>query len=257
MTRREFTKDLVATLVLYSFLQTSFSVDAFAREVKPIMAKWLRQLYEMCRDLRRATISLVEWQRRIEALHTTISLTDLLQFIDFDRLLAGVRYPADIGAVIDVRFPRIQGLPNQLGFGRKIFAYKRGAATPPHAHNNIVSAHLIVKGKVHTRTYDRLRDEGSHLILTPTRDAILTPGTTVSMSDEKDNVHWFTGASEYSYTFDVPLANVVVGKQYPTEANKYGMIYVDPVSERPRAAQIRAKIITFPKAVAKFGGRLA
>jgi hypothetical protein len=46
-----------------------------------------------------------------------------------------------------VDFPKLQDLPPQYAFHKKIFGIKKGRAIIPHGHKNMVSAHLIIKGE--------------------------------------------------------------------------------------------------------------
>ena len=149
-------------------------------------------------------------------------------------------------------WPEVEGFPGALRFGHKLFVYRKGSVTPPHAHNHLVSAHLIVRGQVRTRTYDRVQDLETSILLKPTRDEIPRPGTLVTMSDARDNVHWFEGVSEQSISFDIPVVDVTPDKHYRHPAEAYSQIYLDP-TVAPRAnGTIEAPIIKFRESVRKF-----
>jgi hypothetical protein len=249
--RRHFHGYLGKILSSAVLLRAGFANHAFAQDIAPNMKRWYRDLDAIGRAVKDHRLTPEQWRKRIEALHGSVSLEDLLRFIDFQRLIDGLTYPERWGAIRDVRFPRIPGLPDHIP-GAKIFAYRKHAATSPHGHNNMVSAHLIVKGLFHVRTYHRVRDEEGYLILEPAIDRIAGPGEVVTMSDESHNVHWFTAASDHAYTLDVPVTHLKPGKHYATPANKYGMIWVDPTAGVTNDGYSRARVIGFQEAERRF-----
>lgn len=250
--RRRFTRGLVTTIVSYTLIELVRRSGALASGLRPEMERWQAELFEICGDLERQALSAEQWQERIERLHDSVPLEDLLRHIDFERLIEGVDYPRDRGAIKDVRLPAIEGLGDPLR-GTKIFAYRKGAATAPHAHNGMVSAHLVLGGRFHVRTFERLSDVAEHLIIRPSLDLQCEAGRTISMSDERDNVHWFLATSDHAYTLDIPLSGVYPGKQYVAQANRYGMIYLDPAGERLSDDRIRAPRLSFEQALARYG----
>ena len=157
-----------------------------------------------------------------------------------------------LGAVAQVPWPEVEGFPKALRFGHKLFVYRKGSVTPPHAHNYMVSAHLILRGEVRTRTFHRVQDLETSILLKPTRDEIPKPGTLVTMSDERDNVHWFEGVSERSISFDIPVVDINPDKQYRHPAEVYNQIYLDPTGAPRADGTIEAPIIEFRDSVRKF-----
>lgn len=85
---------------------------------------------------------------------------------------------------------------------------KKDRAIIPHGHINMSSAHLILQGEMHLRHYDKLFQEEQNLIIKPTIDKIAKIGESSSISDEKNNVHWFIANTESAFTFDVIMLNL-------------------------------------------------
>lgn len=253
--RRQF-HALIMGAAVGGLLSAALSTGAFASAGAVAPRRWLRRLHALCAALEAEELSPTGWLAGIEALHREVELAELLRFIDFETLIAGVEYPDDRGAIRPVRLPRVRGLPRRLGFSAKIFAYKQGTATAPHGHNGMVSAHLVLAGEFRVRTFNRLfpGDEPDHLLLTGARDEPARPGDTVTMSDERDNVHWMEATSAHAYTLDVPITGVYENKRYIAPANRHGMIYVDPTGPENGQGEIRAPIMAFADAMKKFGG---
>jgi hypothetical protein len=113
-------------------------------------------------------------------------------------------------------------LPGQ-SFTPKIFCMGRGRAIIPHGHRNMVSQHLVLKGEMRGRHWERLRDEPGYLIARPTIDRLFRPGDASSISDELDNVHWFVAESERAYTLDA-----IVDGIEPERGYRFHIDFVDP-----------------------------
>lgn len=203
MDRRTFTKGLLATVTSFALMDTLFTFNAFSRLIQPIVTHWAISLNNYCSDLKKQSITPVEWQWQVENLYQKIELAGLLKFIDFDNLRKGFQYP-DLGvSTKPVQFPKLEGLPEKTVFIKKIFGMQKGRAIIPHGHSNMASAHLALQGEMHLRHYEKIRKEEGHLIIRPTIDKTVAIGECSSISDEKDNVHWFVANTETAFTFDV------------------------------------------------------
>lgn len=213
MNRRVFTKDLLAAVSSFALLDSLFTFQAVASPVKPILHHWAIRLNEYCEDLNRHSITAAEWQSHVEALYTKIELADILKFIDFANLIKGFEYP-DLGVnTKPVKFPKLAGLPERTAFVKKIFGMQQDRAIIPHGHSNMASAHLVLSGEMHLRHYEKISKEGQELIIKPTIDKTLQVGGSSSISDEKDNVHWFVANTATAFTFDVIMLDLQ-GKPY-------------------------------------------
>ncbi len=255
-TRRDFLRDSAQGILSYVLLRAAWGSAAISPKIKPDLERWLKGLYQLCGDLRKKRLTPLEWQDAMERLCVGIQLRDLVGLIDVERLLAGVNLPENRAAVRDVRFPELEGLPPRRGFSHKVFALKRGAAIAPHAHNDMVSAHLVLAGSFHVRTFNRhfrLETEPGFLTVEPSLDARFEAGRVLTMSDVRDNVHWLVAESERAFTFDVPVVGLNPEKPYPTPANRYNMIYIDPLGENAGGSLIRAKVLDFETAMTRYG----
>ncbi len=213
MNRRSFTKGLVSSIVTYSLIDSMLASNAFAAPVKPIVKHWSIGLNQFCEDLRKESITPQEWQEQVEMLYRVVDLNELLLFIDFKNLIKGFDYP-ELGVnTRPVKFPKLAGLPENTIFVKKIFGMKKDRSIIPHGHSNMVSAHLVINGEMHLRQYEKLNQEKNNLIIKPTVDKTVSIGECSSISDEKDNVHWFIANSDTAYTFDVIMLDLA-GEKY-------------------------------------------
>src|SRR5262249_43044403 len=154
-------------------LSTLMRAEALARPVSAELARWLAELERTCRDLGEHAIAPAAWQARVEVLLGRVTLEELLRAVDLDRFARHQVLPDRGVAAARARFPALRA---PVRFAAKLFGMRRGRAIVPHGHENMVSAHLLLRGELRARHYHRLADEPKHLVLVPTVDRVLVPG---------------------------------------------------------------------------------
>jgi hypothetical protein len=246
LTRRGFHQHTLSSLLTFSLLETLFRADAFGDEIKPIAAQWLSQLNELCSDLKGRELNQITWQAQVEQLMTRVNLPDMLKFIDFDNLTRNIAFREQGEKSLQARFPQVEGLPTNLIFGHQIFALQKGRSVVPHGHDNMATAFLILQGDFAGRHYDRLDDDAEHMIIKPTIDRAFTVGEYSTISDYRDNVHWFKASSETAFIFNIHVLNVAEGR-------RSGRIYVDPNGEKLSGDRIRARKLGATEAFKLYG----
>ncbi len=248
LTRRMFSKQTLGSMLTFSLLETLFGNDLFADAVRPLTSKWVADLDALGRDVKEQRILQIDWQQKVEELFARVSLPDLLKFIDFDKLTRGVKMARSGARSLRFKFPEVEGIPKDLVFGKQIFALKKGRSVVPHGHNNMATAFLAIGGELHGRHYDRLEDAEDHFIIRPTIDRTFSPGEFSSVSDYKDNVHWFKANTEPAYIFNIHILNT-----RPDSKVKTGRVYVNPDGEKLKGGLIRAPRISYSEAHKLFG----
>jgi hypothetical protein len=238
LTRRQFGHQTLGSLLTYSLLQTLYGHDAFGNEMKVLAAKWLKDLHELSQDVKGQKLPQVEWQQKVDALLGQVDLADTLKFIDFEKLTANIKYKEQGELSLKAKLPSVEGLPTDLVFGHQVFALSKGRSVVPHGHNNMATAFLILKGDFRGRHYDRLEDDGQHIIIRPTIDRAFNTGEHSTVSDHKDNVHWFTATSEQAFIFNIHVMNV------DPEKKNTGRVYLDPNGEKLSDNRIRARRVS-------------
>jgi hypothetical protein len=243
--RREFSEQTLASLVTLSLLETLFQRDAWGDEVKPIAARWLADIHQLSLDVKGRQLKQVEWQRKVEELLAQVDLPEFLKFIEFDKLVKDVKFKTQGEVSLRPKFPEVEGLPKSLVYGTQVFALKKGSSVVPHGHDNMVTAFLILGGKFRGRLYDRLENGPDWMIIKPTLDREFTIRETSTISDDKDNVHWFQALTDDAFIFNIHVMSVRPGKT--------GRVYVDPEGEKLSDGRIRAKRLKSEDAYRRFG----
>lgn len=246
MHRRSFTKNMLATVGTYCLIDSMLAFDAFGKNMRPLAKNWLLQLNEYCNDLHTNSISALSWQQHLESLFQQVQLQDILRDIDFQNLTRGFKYPELGVATKPVKLPQLTGLPEKTVFVKKIFGMQKDRAIIPHGHSNMASAHYVLQGKMHLRHYQKLYKSNNHLTVVPSIDKVVKAGDNSSISDEKDNVHWFIAESASAFTFDVIMLDL-------NEKN-YDIMNLDMyAAKKDGSGNLIAPILDVETALKKYG----
>ncbi|MDB5350884.1 MAG: hypothetical protein JWN86_2131 [Planctomycetota bacterium] len=248
-TRREFTRQALQSLTAVALIEGLAAHNLFGRDVSPIIDAWFGELHTISKDLKDHKTKDVEFQKSLEGLYKRVDLPSLLKTLDFDKMAAGIEYPEHGAKSLPVDFKNVSGLPTSLVFGRQIFAMKKGRSVIPHGHDNMATGFLVLKGDFRGRHWDRVEDHADHYIVRPTIDAKFKAGETSTISDHKDNVHWFQNeGNEPGFIFNVH----VIGYN-PDNPKSGGRVYVDPLGEKLAGGLVKAPKISYGKATQMYG----
>lgn len=247
LTRRQFAERGLASLVAFGLVETLWSRGLFADEVKPTIAAWLKELAEMTNDLRGRKLTDLEFQAKMEDLYRRVDLKELTQLVKLDEIEKTAKLPDNGAANPGIDLSKVEGLP-ALRFGRQIFGCKKGRSIVPHGHQNMCTGFIILKGEWRGRHYDKVETLKDHFLIKPTIDRAFKPADLSTISDHKDNVHWFQALSETAYIFNVH----VVGYD-PTIKGVSSRLYLDPDGEKLSGGLIKAPKLSSEACHKKFG----
>jgi hypothetical protein len=107
---------------------------------------------------------------------------------------------------------------------------------------------LVLRGTFRGRHWDRVEDHDDHYLIRPTIDRAFAAGEFSTISDHKDNVHWFTAESDSGFLFNVHVTDY--NRENP---HKAGRVYVDPLGEKVSGGLVKAPKITYGKANQLYG----
>jgi hypothetical protein len=239
---------MLGSLFSMLFVSSLCEAQSLKGNVRPIAHKWVFEMEQISKDLRKRKIKPVEWQDQIESLLAKVEMRDLIKAIDYQQLAKSTRLFDDHETAEDVTFSNIKKLPDELSFAPYFYGMKKGVAVVPHGHQNMTTMHMMLKGEAHGWHYDRISDEPEFLIITPTKDRLLTVGDVSTISDQRDNIHWFKALTEPVFMFNVGV--------YPIDpkAETTGRDYIDPNNgEKLSNGSIRVPRITSEKAYETYG----
>jgi hypothetical protein len=248
-TRRSFNHKLLGSLAAYGLIETLFNQDAFTAGVKPVIAKWFAEMQALSRDLKvDRKLKDTEFQSRLEALYRRVDLPELLKLLDLDKVAKSGRLPDNGARNVGIDLSKVEGLPARLSFGKQIFCLKKGRSVVPHGHSNMCTGFIILQGTFEGKHYDRVEDHAKHYLIRPTINRGFRPGEFSTISDHKDNIHWFKATSETGFIFNMH----VLGYD-PTIKTTTGRLYLDPEGEKVRGGLILARKMTSSECHKKYG----
>jgi hypothetical protein len=246
--RRSFNRTILGSLIGYGLIETLLAGDLFADSVKPIVQRWILDLQSLGRELKDHKLTDLEFQDKLEELYKKVELRELIELIDLDRLSQGVKLPNNGAASLAFDLSKVEGLPKRLVFGKQIFGLKKGRSVVPHGHDNMCTGFVVLRGTFRGRHYDRVEDHDDHYLIRPTIDRTFKPAEFSTISDHRDNVHWFQAESETGFIFNIHVDNYDPAN--PKVANR---VYVDPDGEKVAGGLIVAKKTTSSACHKKYG----
>jgi hypothetical protein len=109
----------------------------------------------------------------------------------------------------------------------------------------MATAFLILQGKFQGRHFDRLEDTPEHMIVSPTIDRAFGPGEYSTISEYKDNVHWFQAVTDEAFIFNIHVMGLHAGRST--------RVYIDPNGEKLSGNRIKARKIDHGEANRLYG----
>jgi hypothetical protein len=239
MDRRRFT-----ALMAIGLLESLRSRELLAASGRAALGPWFRELTEITRALRSGQVRDLEFQAQMQALFERVDLAALAGMIDFDAALRRMRQPARgyLGTGVDLR-----GVSGQQGFGARLFVCRKGRSIVPHGHANMCTGFIVLRGSWRGRHYEKIETGPDHLVIAPTIDRTFAPGDVSTISDHRDNVHWFSAESDTAFIFNVHVAG------YDVDGPRAGRVYVDPLGSALVGGRIRAPRLSAAACFEKFG----
>lgn len=246
--RREFSGRLLGSLATLGLVELLWSRELLAAGVRPEIEGWLAELDALARSLRGGDLRDLEFQARLDALHGRVDLAALIERVKLDELAARMQLP-DLGpASARVELGGVAGLLGELGVGRRIFGCRRGRSIVPHGHTNMCTGFIVLRGRWRGRHYDRIATHPDHCLIRPTIDREFGPGESSTVSDHRDNVHWFEALADGAWIFNIHVSGYDRRIRTPP-----GRMYLDPDGERGPDGTIRARRMTAAECLRKYG----
>jgi hypothetical protein len=246
--RRTFDQRLLGSVMAYGLIETLFQRDLFADSIKPLVHQWMVDLHELSQSLKDHKLADTDFQAKLEELYKKVDLTELCNLLELDRVSRTIKLPERGAASVGIDLAKVEGLPRQLVFGKQIFAVAKGRSIVPHGHDNMSTGFIVLRGQFQGRHYDRVEDNQDHYLIKPTIDREFKAGEYSTISDHKDNVHWFQARSGVGFVFNIHVMGYNDEQSRPARR-----VYVDPQGAKAAGGLIVARKITSAEAHKKYG----
>ena len=248
LNRREFQGKLLGSVLTFGLIESLWSRGLFADEVKPDVDKWFRDLNSLGQDLKGQKLKDTEFQAKLEELYKRVDLPSLLKFVDLDKIVEKVKIPDSGAFSAAFSLNQVEGLGNNVTFGKQIFCLKKGRAVVPHGHENMCTGFIVLRGSFRGRHFDRVETQPEFYLIKPTIDRDFQAGGLSTVSDHKDNIHWFTCTSDTGFIFNAHFNGYDPAIKSPT-----GRLYLDPAGEKVDGGLIKAKKMSSGDCHKKYG----
>jgi len=245
-TRRDFNRKLLGSLTAYALIETLYRRDLFADSIKPVVHQWMNDLNTLCKDVKEQKIKDIDFQAKLEDLYRKADLPELMKLLDFEKVIKKP-LPDNGAASIGLDLSKVEGL-TKVVFGRQIFGLKKDRSIVPHGHDNMCTGFIVLGGEFVGKHYDRVEDNKDHYLIRPTIDRAFKVGECSTISDHKDNVHWFKCSTDTGYVF-----NIHVMGYNPENKKNASRVYIDPEGEKTASGLIVAKKMSSADCHKKYG----
>lgn len=232
----------------------AFAIYALLGEAK-LLAKrparspqsWIDGQQSIARSLSSGAIDGRQWCAEVERLGREVDLDELIAFVARARTRTAPAGGGNDPMKRFVEFLDNEGRRQQLAYGVALFDFAPQNVITPHGHENMVSAHMVVRGAFRVRNFDRVGDDPGAMRIRPTRDYVARLGHVSTMCSERDNVHWFVPEGGPATTFDIIISGLnASGPDHVIQA-------IDPLRGQKLAdGIIRAPIIDFAESSRRF-----
>lgn len=170
--------------------------------------QWANDCHDIAESLRSGSLSVDDWRLEISKLNARFDPIELRHALLDQRLRHRGRALPSYPFKTEIRFIDHDGTARSLAFATALFSFRANDVITPHAHRNMVSAHMVVEGSFRVRTYNKISDEGASLIVTPSYDGMITLGSVSSIGLKDENIHWFVPQSSTAMTLDVIVSRL-------------------------------------------------
>jgi len=247
LSRRSFGAAGLQALLLACLFQRAARAEALGGSLKWSVRPWLARLDEASAALAAGGLAPRGWQEAVEDTLGRADLGDFLRSLDFERLAAAARFPAQGEGMQRLYFAQDDGRLQPLRFRPFLFTLKKGTAVVPHGHHNMATMHMVLDGRARVRHFDRLDSTASYMLIRPAADIVGGPGTVTSVSDEHQNIHWFEAISDRVFMFNIGVYQIGPGPFGERD-------YVDPLGGMALdAGVLRVDRLERAAAYAKYG----
>jgi hypothetical protein len=118
-----------------------------------------------------------------------------------------------------------------VGAGRlklQLFPLSAGDAHPPHAHYNLVSCQIVLRGRARVREYSLLRRlPGDALEIREEPVKTLEPGEGVYTLQRRNNIHWQEGLTADTVLLNINWQGYFTENPMPPDRSEHGRCYID------------------------------
>jgi len=162
------------------------------------------------------------------AIATQDYMRELMHLLEGEHLAHALRQEGDEAMRIDGQLELLRRHVDDCRHTVLLYRVDENEVHPPHHHFNVISAQVVLRGRVQLREYERIRRDGDgRLVMKLARDCELRPGGVFNAGEWHRNVHWFTAVGGPALIFNINARGYEKATFDSEDQGRFGRRYID------------------------------
>tara|TARA_R110000772_G_scaffold87094_19_gene181877 strand:+ start:834 stop:1583 length:750 start_codon:yes stop_codon:yes gene_type:complete len=211
VTRRGILSGTAGLAAAAALSELALGSDAWAEAPDRDLLSLTTELSRISRCLVIDNFTPVEWHNQLDSTlaksfdHST--LQQLIRTVDIDQVTDGFDFGEKGRSSRDVDIGMSWERAGKT-IKTKLVGIDAGHGIPPHVHENMATATIVLSGQVRLRQFDRLGRYDSSILVRPSVDQVQTAGQWSSISRDRGNLHWFTADDGPVFLLNINIENL-------------------------------------------------
>ena len=155
-------------------------------------------------------------------------MAELLRLVEGERLATSLKTEAEEAMRIDGQLELLRRHVEDCRHTVLLYRVDENEVHPPHHHFNVISAQVVLRGRIHLREYERIRrDDDGRLVMKLVRDCELGSGGAFNAGEWHRNVHWFTAIGGPALIFNINARGYEHETFDAQDQGRFGRRYID------------------------------
>lgn len=164
--------------------------------------------------------------------HDEVAVPDymarLMEMLESEKLAATLKDESDEAMRIHGQLELLRRHVDDCRHTVLLYRVDENEVHPPHHHFNVISAQVVLRGRIHLREYERVRrEEDGKLAMRLVRDCELGPGGAFNAGEWHRNVHWFTAIGGPALIFNINVRGYEKQTFDREDQGRFGRRYID------------------------------
>lgn len=218
MDRRSFVQKTMLLLAFASTYNYVKASDVLLNQPDKNFDLFFTKIRELSLKYLSSSIKDDEWRIKLNELYVQLfrnhKIEDLREHINFNKLKKQLNYKNKGRGRVIVETP-LTFKNEKLTLKTQVIGVQKGYAIPPHIHENMASASLILSGRMLVSHYNRLKSFKDFVIVEKDSEHYQEQGDWSIVSPVKNNLHWFKSFDRDSFMLNVNVEGLNKEKARP------------------------------------------
>lgn len=249
MNRKTFIQQSATLLALASSYQFAKAADAFSQQPNKELDHFFTEVHHFSKNYLNKGLNDFEWRTKMNEAYITYfsknNISDLISYFDFHKIQHEINFSSKGRGRLLLETP-LSFSEENVKLKTQLIGIKRGYAIPPHIHENMASASLIISGRMLVSHYNRLATHKKYVVVEKDSEYYQEAASWSIVSPTKNNLHWFKAIDTDAYMLNINIEGLNEQKAKPG-------IRVDITQSKQHKNKYKATIISEEEAQQKYG----